>query len=145
MRTKMGNRPLLLCLALVVLAGCGRGGALPTAVVHGTVTCDGEPAEMGEIRFVPIEGTPGPLSAGTIRDGQYRIDARGGVPLGRHRVEIVAQRLTGRQVEGFTGTEPGMIDETVPLGPPEYRGEQSPLAVEVSQSDRQFDFELPAE
>ena len=136
---------LVLCLALTMMGGCGRGGGLPMVAVRGTVTCGGEPVDMGEIRFVPIEGTPGPLSAGIIQAGQYRIDARGGVPAGRHRVEIVAQRRTGRQVMGHTGTEPGMIDETESAGSPEYAGEQSPLIAEVSRSNTRFDFDLPEE
>ena len=136
---------LVSCLPLALAAGCGGRDALPMVVVHGTVTCGGEPVERGEIRFVPIEGTPGPLSAGLISKGEYQIDVRGGVPAGRHRVEIVAQRRTGRQVMRDTGTESAMMDETVQLGPPEYAGEQSPLVAEVSKSNARFDFELPEE
>jgi hypothetical protein len=79
-----------------------------------------------------------------IKDGWYRIDTRGGVPLGRHRVEIVAEKRTGRRVMSQTPPEPRMIDDTVRLGPPSYAGPQSPLVVEIgAQSDGRLDFDLP--
>lgn len=134
---------VLLLVLLLLTAGCGRQTGPATVVVHGTVTCGGENVELGEIRFVPIDGTPGSRSAGAIRDGQYRIDARGGVPAGRHRVEIVAKRRTGRQIMGDTGTETGLVDETVAVAPPHYAGEESPLVAEVSKSTARLDFDLP--
>jgi len=128
----------------LLLAGCSDSG-LKTRTVFGSVSCGGEPVPQGHVRFVPIEGTSGPAGTGTIADGQYRIDARGGVPLGKHRVEIVAQKTTGRKVPGFILMEPGEVDEIVTLGPPEYEGQRSPLVEEVTaDSDGRFDFEIPA-
>ena len=136
-------RALMLLSACLVPAGCSDGG-LESKIVFGKVTCGGEPVPMGHVRFVPIEGTPGPASTGTIVDGQYRIEARGGVPVGKHRVEVLAQRKTGRKVMGSHGLEPAEVDEIVLAGPPEYEGANSPLVRDVSDDmDGQIDIEIP--
>ena len=132
-------------LGLVLIAGCGRSGGLDAKVVHGTVTVAGEKVDAGEVRFVPIEGTPGPTSAATILDGQYRIEARGGVPVGKHRVEVEARRKTGRQVQQHNGFEMTLVDETVRVGAAEYATDRSPLAREITpDADGRIDLEIPA-
>lgn len=131
------------CVGVLLFVGCGKGDQ-PSKVVEGTVTCGGEKVELGQIRFVPIEGTCGSTNVSAIRDGHYRIKARGGVPVGRFRVEITAEKRTGRQVMGNVGTETGMIDETVRLGPPAYAGRKSPLVAEITpRSNGRLDFDLP--
>jgi len=123
--------------------GCG-GKGLQTRVVHGRVACGGEQVEMGQIRFVPIDGTPGPASVSEIVDGQYRIESRGGVPVGCHRVELTARTKTGRKVMDATGGEPMLVDETILVSPPEYAGRQSPLRIEVTpDSDDPIDIDIP--
>lgn len=136
--------PPVALLLVAVLAGCGRSG-LESKVVHGTVTVGGQQPDAGEVRFVPIDGTPGATCVGTILDGHYEIKARGGVPLGKHRVEVDARRKTGKQIEQDNGFETALVDETVPMGPPEYAGDRSPLVRETtSSSDGRFDIEIPA-
>ncbi|MBN1393691.1 MAG: hypothetical protein JW959_01480 [Pirellulales bacterium] len=137
------SHPIILVVALM-LAGCGREG-LSSKIVEGAVTCGGEKVESGQIRFVPVEGTRGSTNVSAIRDGHYRIEARGGVPLGRYRVEVVAEKRTGRKVMGNTRFEPGMVDETIRLGPPAYAGPKSPLVAEITpRSNGRLDFDLPA-
>ena len=137
------------CVALVtivalVAGGCGTKG-LPMQVVHGKVTCGGQTVDDGEVRFVPIEGTFGPVSVGTIVSGEYRIEARGGVPLGKHRVEVRAMRTTGAArgvAERTTGERTMVAVET--FGPPIYDSPQSPLVKEVtSDGDGRIDIEIP--
>jgi hypothetical protein len=73
-------------------------------VVYGTVTVDDQPVDLGQVIFVPIEDTKGPTSYSPIDAGSYRVEGpRGGVPLGTHRVEVVAKRKTGRKVPGRGG------------------------------------------
>ena len=114
-------------------------------MIHGSVTINGQTPETGNLRFVPIDGTHGPASTGQIVDGQYRIEARGGVPVGKHRVEVNALIKTGRKVTGpGPGGEPTQVDETVNLAPDEYAGEKSLLTVEVvAGSDGRIDIEIP--
>ena len=143
------RRPAVFCLLLAACClpagGCGGQKGLPTQVVHGTVTISGETPDSGRVRFVPIEGTKGPASMGQIVDGQYRIDARGGVPVGKHRVEVTALKKTGRKVAGSGPSgEPMQVDETVSLSPTEYAGTGSPLVFEVvAGSDGRIDIEIP--
>ena len=139
-----GSLLLILCLLFgVVLTGCGGS---TTKVVHGTVSCGGEKAADGSVCFTPVEGTTGPACSGIIADGEYRIEARGGVPVGKYRVEIRATKKTGRKTIA-TGRVPGertMVDEIVPISPIQYEGRQSPLVVEVTSSgDGRIDIEIP--
>lgn len=129
-----------LAVLCIVSAGCDKGPS--TKVVYGSVTCGGEIVPTGRITFVPIAA--GRLCAAPIVDGQYRIDAQGGAPFGRYRVEIDARKKTGRQIEGHNGSETTMIDEKVRMGPQRYAGDQSPLVVDIrADSDGQFDVAIP--
>ncbi len=140
---RRGRWSTIILLSCFVL-GCS-GDRLSSKIVFGTVKCGGEPVADGHVRFVPIEGTPGPASTGIIADGQYRIEARGGVPTGKHRVEVLARKKTGRKVRGTRLVMEGSVeDETVLLGPEQYEGEQSPLVLEVTaDSDGHLDIEIP--
>ena len=61
-------------------------------MVRGTVSYEGQPVESGQIRFHPIKDTRTPMWGAYIRDGQYEAYGKGGVPVGTHRVEILAYR-----------------------------------------------------
>lgn len=136
------------CAALLLAAclGCGSGDALPMKIVEGNVTCGNVPVEGGIVRFVPIEGTRGPMSFGTIDHGKYRVETHGGVPLGTHRVEVEAWKKTGRTVAARGRFETQQEDEHERLGPAEYAVENSPLRLQLTaaSSDR-FDIKLPAQ
>lgn len=132
---------LLVCIAAVSFAGCGN----QPKVIHGTVTAAGQTPDSGEVRFVPIEGTTGPINAGPIVGGKYEIKGRGGVPPGKYRVQIVAKKKTGRTVQQYNGFEMAMVEEQIQISPPVYATESSPLTHEVSAGgDAKIDFDLPA-
>jgi hypothetical protein len=134
----------ILGLTCLTMVGCGRG--LAAKVMYGSVTCGGENVPGGRISFVPVDGQTPWECATPIVDGKYRIDARGGVPLGKYCVQVDARKKTGRKVQGFNGFEMGTIDEEVRLGPETYSNQHSPLVVEVSaDSDGQFDIAIPRE
>ena len=140
--TRLIFRAILAAVCLPLVTGCGKESS--TKVVYGTVTYAGERVETGQLRFVPIDGTPGPASLAKIVNGEFRIEARGGVPIGRHRVEVEAFKRTGRKVVGRRGLEESMVDETVRLGAQKYAGNQSPLTVEVTaDADGRIDIEIP--
>jgi hypothetical protein len=129
-------------LACLVLAGCQKGTS--AKVMYGRVTCGGQNVSCGEVSFVPVEGSSQWICVAPIVDGQYRIDAGGGVPLGKFRVQVDARKKTGRKVNRFNGIETAMVEEEVPVGPKDYAGQHSPLVVEVSAaSDGQFDIAIP--
>ena len=129
--------------AITSFAGCERKGELETKVVFGRVTCEGEPAEAGWVRFYPVRGTKGPASKAILVDSEFRIEHRGGVPTGWHRIEVEVQRKTGRKVRDplIAG---GMTDEFAPITPMEYATEKSPLTMEITaSSDGELNFDIP--
>ena len=134
-------RPLALLVGVVTLGGCG--STADVQVVEGRVTVGDQTPDSGEIRFVPIDGTPGSVAAASIVDGQYRIAGRGGLVVGTYRVEIVAKKKTGRQTEQDNGFEVAMVDEQVQISATQYGGADSPLTHQVSSDrDGSVDFKL---
>jgi hypothetical protein len=116
-------------LAVVVSYGCKRSG-MEKVVVRGEVTYAGEPIANGQIRFAPIEGTKGPISGGVIKDGKYEAQGKGGVPLGKHRVEIYGYRPT-KKAPGGLQNEGGDSEQFIPA---KYSGGSSLTTMITAQS-----------
>jgi len=75
------------------LSGCGSSEEGPQRmVVTGQVTYDGKPVSQGEIWFLPAEGRSAPQAGAKIKDGKYRVENKGGVPIGSCIVKITAER-----------------------------------------------------
>jgi hypothetical protein len=131
-------------LLLLALAGCGRSGDLEMAAVSGTVTYQGKPIEDGEIRFAPTGDTKGPASAAMIRNGRYEVTARGGVPVGTHRVEVRAFRVIpgAAPLDDRPGVTPGELPKEQYL-PPKLN-DQSDLRITIDPGHRKMtqDFNL---
>ncbi len=137
----ISSRIICLCLLLALPFGCGHRSSLDRKVISGTITLDGEKVPRGLVRFVPIEGTRGPATSARIFEGEYRATNRGGVPFGKHRVEIIAQRPTGEKKEISPGQ---FIDVLEKIGDRKYAAKASPLMVEVdADSPDKMDFEIP--
>ena len=109
---------LLVAAALlaIVIAGCGGQEGPQRVVVSGAVTYQGQPVSEGKIRFSPAEGTEAPPSGTFIVQGQYVADAKGGVPVGTHKVQIEAfrpdpnfQKPAGPLPTGITEEELGRV------------------------------------
>ena len=81
-----------MALAILLLFGCGSGDEIDRVVVSGTVTFNSEPVADGQIRFVPTYGSKLPVSGSAISAGKYSVTMRGGVPVGKHRIEINSYR-----------------------------------------------------
>ena len=128
-------------LLLLLTAGCGGSdGDVERSEVSGSVTYAGKPIEDGQIRFVPEEGTVGPVSAAPIANGKYTIDAKGGVPVGAHRVEIEAY-----QVDEKAGSEeiPGVEGPPRKQYIPAKYNQKTELKADVDDSGQVTkDFEL---
>jgi hypothetical protein len=133
------NRLTRISFLLVVsalCAGCGGQGSGPEkVVVEGRVTFDGTPIANGEVRFHPIEGTRGAVSGGPIRQGAYAAQGKGGVPVGRHRVEIQAFRPSPGQEAHPEGAP---VEQYLPA----RFNESSTLTAEIIADTRTLDFEL---
>jgi hypothetical protein len=79
---------LVLVFSLLTAGGCGSRTGIERVAVSGAATYLGQPIEVGQIRFVPIPPSVGPITVELIRDGRYETLASGGVPVGTHRVEL---------------------------------------------------------
>lgn len=82
--------PFCFCLTaslLVLTSGCGKSG-IERVHVSGKATYDGQPIEIGQIRFVPISPSTGPITIDRIENGAYETATTGGVTVGAHRVEL---------------------------------------------------------
>jgi hypothetical protein len=131
----------LIAAMLLGLAGCERKPL--GKVVFGTVTCGGEKAARGSVRFVPMGDTEGRASTAAIADGQYRFDRDGGLHLGRYRVEVDVERKTGRSVPDRAALGL-MTDEWESISDVQYARDQSPLQIKVMmESDGRHDFDIP--
>jgi hypothetical protein len=123
--------------AILASAGCSKNAA-DRVVVEGSVSFNGEPVANGQISFYPTEANPGPVSGGPIKDGKYVAQARGGVPLGNHRVEI-----TGFRPMKSTG---GPVGEGLPAEQylPSQFNQRSELTalVEATPNPKTLDFDL---
>lgn len=131
------QRPLCgSCLLILVLAlGCGGDGR---QAVRGTVQVDGVPLTQGYITFIPGENTSSPSAGGPIVDGRFDIPAKGGVLPGTFRVEITAQRKTGKKVTNEAGA---LVDQLEQYLPKRYNT-SSTLTAEITTNGRPLEFAL---
>lgn len=138
----MNRQVALMCLLLASSAlGCGRKSEIERVIVHGMVTRDGEPMPKGRITLFPIGETKGPVSGAEIKQGAYRIDINGGVPVGTHRVAF-------HEVEVDANRDPSLPPPLVEnnILPPKFN-DQSKLEFEVEPGSKPFakDFDLDEE
>ena len=80
-------------MAPVFLGGCNSNDGPERVVVSGTVTYNGNLIPEGDIRFMPVATSTMPMAGAAIKDGKYKVDGRGGVPVGTYKIEIEAYRV----------------------------------------------------
>lgn len=134
---------LILCGALLTLNfGCGGVSDAPDRrIVKGSVTLNGKPLEGAAIRFLPQP--TGPVAAGKVINGMYEISNKGGVPLGKHRVEIKGTPILPADTEGKSlGEIDAATKPAIPI-PDKYHS-KSELEASVEAGSEPFivDFEL---
>jgi hypothetical protein len=125
------------CLAagFLLLSGCGKAG--PSVI--GTVLLDGDPLPSGWIRFVPVDGTPGPDAGGVIEEGQYGVSK--GLTAGRYRVEIHGTKESTSRKERDPLTPSDLVAAEIELIPAEYNV-KSKLIRTVEAGANTLDFAL---
>jgi hypothetical protein len=141
----VGAKPTVVFLAILAVAplvGCGPKSGLQKVVVRGKVTFNGQPVANGQIYFVPAKGTKGPVSGAPIKDGQYVVEAKGGVPVGMHQVKIEGYRSRGGGADGdlLSGRAGGAPEQYLP----DKYNQKTKLHVTIdgSESNATQDFEL---
>jgi hypothetical protein len=132
----MKNRTVC-CLAagLLILSGCAKH----EPSVAGTVLLDGVPLPSGRIRFVPVEGTPGPDAGAVIDEGKYSITK--GLTTGKYRVEIHGTQESTLRKERDPLTPIWLIPAEVESIPSEYNV-KSQLVQTVEAGSNTADFVL---
>lgn len=132
---------LMLCLVLLLMAGCGQPQSNgPTVVWEGTVTLQGNPlpTNMKEayIQVRPTDsgktGMASPVQAG-IEKGKYRLEQ---VPRGDVTVYFILNELTGKKIKDRTGQE---FEETRNLVP---NSKRSGIPFQATADNREQNFDL---
>lgn len=152
----------LLCFAMLVAVGCGRGGAdIDAQPVGGVVLFNGEPVEGATVSFTP-ERTTGdaegvPAVGRTGADGAFRLKAlqsgrpmAAGTAMGQYVVTVVKQEIPAIANPELVNNPPPDLPpamlEPRDLLPTVYGSTaQSPLRAEVQKGDNQFRFELSSQ
>src|SRR3954465_11587594 len=124
-----------LLAGLLLLSGCA--GA--ESSISGTVNLDGKPVAEGDIRFIPMAGTPGADAGAVIRDGKYKTVVKD-LATGKNRASIRGYKQKGRMEQNPLGGPP--IKGTTQIIPKQYQGEDSQLVHEITLGVNRFDFEL---
>jgi hypothetical protein len=145
-----GSCLLVVGVILLCAAGCGRDARGPArAAVSGEVLLDETPLKAGVIRFVPVDGTRGPVALTIIKDGRYQMSNSDGPVLGKNAIEIVATAADS-PLAGATDIRTAWAEyaKTSSSRPPEVKipkkyNRNSQLNVVVAASgDHTFDFRL---
>lgn len=120
-------------LCLMCMLGCGEKSNRVT--VSGNVTLDGEPIEIGTIRFVDKSGLV-PSAAGPIENGKYSVQ----IEPGEKKVMI-----QGYKVDGYlsmVGPSGEKAPNLVPIVPDAYNSERaSLLTTSITEAVDDLDFE----
>ena len=128
----------LMAGGIALMGGCGKS-AIDKVIVSGEVRYNDKPLENGQIRFVPIGQTKGPISGGVIKDGRYTASGKNGVPVGTHRVEIRSYRPR----KGGAGPLAAEGAATEQFLPAEYNGESTlEASVTADNASSPIDFSL---
>jgi hypothetical protein len=130
---------LITAVGISALTGCGQHDQWERVVVSGMVTYNGQPVEKGQIRFIPAEGTSGPITVDPIDLGKYDTTNTGGVPVGTHRIEIV-----GYSAKEYATASTGPGAPPVRQLLPKKYNSQTKLkeTIDLSQTERTLDFNL---
>jgi hypothetical protein len=131
---------MVLCLAVLGLAGCGGGSRVP---VTGSVSFNGEPVDNGSISFIAADAAAGGEAVnagGDIKDGKYSIAADRGPKPGKYKVEIYWNKKTGRTVP-TPGDAAVPMPETKQTLPPKFN-KQSQLTADITSGRNTVNFDL---
>ncbi|MFO1041287.1 MAG: hypothetical protein U0941_05840 [Planctomycetaceae bacterium] len=102
---------------------------------------------LGRIRFIPTDGTHGPVAVASVKNGVYQFSTQNGPVLGRHRVEIESIPDAGFDVDDEAAYARAQATrQNVPLPvqtvPMHYNQQSILLATVDPRANRIFDFKL---
>ncbi|MFG0332026.1 MAG: hypothetical protein ACF8TS_01565 [Maioricimonas sp. JB049] len=142
-------RRLVPLVVLAFVSGCGDasgGGALQRAAVSGTVTFNGQPLSEGFVRFVPVDGTPGPKTSVPVSQGRFEVEADRGPVVGMHRIEIQSTDDGGYAMDDEDALrrlrESGVKRIDAIRIPPAYNARSTLMEAVTAAGKNEFRFEL---
>jgi len=102
-------------VVLMMAAGCDRAPPTPKrGKISGTITLDGKPVTMANVRFIALEASGFNVLA-PVRDGVYDVPEGEGLVKGKYRIEfsvpIPGRRVPNPDIPGAWLDEP---QETLP-------------------------------
>ncbi|HVX59839.1 MAG TPA: hypothetical protein VHC19_04530 [Pirellulales bacterium] len=135
-----------LCMALTAVClfaslGCGKAATNGRQPVSGKVTLQGAPLDSGSIQFMPPD--PGGQFGGgaVITNGEYKISAQQGLPVGKYKVVISAGDASQPVAEGEMPGEAGPpAKERIPE---EYNVKSDKVVEVAADKENVFDFDIP--
>lgn len=133
--------PWLVTILLVTL-GCN-SEPFERGSVKGKVSLAGQPVAKGTINFIPQGQASGASATTDVVDGNYELPKSRGPSVGKHRVEILATRVRGKQEAGPPFPAGTLVDVVEQYVPAQYN-HQSWLQVEIKAGANQHDFPLEA-
>ncbi|MDC0935309.1 hypothetical protein OAS39_03405 [Pirellulales bacterium] len=134
------TKAVFLTLALFMCSlGCSRKERWNKVVVSGEISHQGQPLELGRIRFIPADGSQGPITVEKVEGGHYTTESTNGVPVGTLRVEI-----TGYDPEEYKNapTGPGAPPVRQLLSDKYNRESELTISLESEPSRQTHDFDL---
>lgn len=137
---KLSLNVIIILSCGLVMAGCGGRSGTPAperAVVTGVVKFNGNLVKTGQISFLPQKG---PVAMGPISEGAYRIDAKGGVPVGSCKVEILGYEETGKEV--IVGAGGKKDKETKQIIPTKYNTKSAVMVTIEADNENHHNFDL---
>jgi hypothetical protein len=108
--------------------------------IAGSVRLDGNPLPWGSIRFVPVEGTPGPDAGAVIDEGAYEVTR--GLTAGKYQVKIngCKEHTLRKEQDPIIPVE--FIPEEQEAVPAEYSKKSQLFITVQARFNPRFDFEL---
>jgi hypothetical protein len=125
--------------------GCSQTQLPPDLVALGSVTFNGKPLPLGELRMVPDDKGGNPVTTMIQSDGRYRAT---GLRPGRYRVSVqtsgfMLPEFVSREPEkGEKGGEDSSKAGLVPIPDKYEKVETSGLAVEIKEKTNEHNIEL---
>ena len=143
-QTSQARRLLVRLVFLGCLTGCGSDGPALHGV-SGIVSLDAVALEQGSITFLPAEGTSGPSAGSEIVKGVYSVPKEKGLVEGKYRVEVRAQKKTGKKVAVGSPTPPGTMMDEVAEAVASRFNTNSTLEAEIPSTEESLDFDVSSQ
>jgi hypothetical protein len=129
-------------LVALILSGCSDGNELGRLPIEGTVTFQGQPLDHGTVQFHPQDAVKGVQSGAQVKQGEFSIAEKQGLPPGSYRVMVFSAD------ESSSAESPDAPPSERQGPPPKERipadyNRNSKVLVEVkADADNRFDFTI---